>query len=106
MARLIENGYVNLIELPFESDDLIVELFQHPTTYRSMVYLHTKCPGYSSKICLIDLESLNVSRNGSFLHFYERDQSGRAPKPEVWARLRLPHYESTFLTFLSLALSL
>ena len=100
MARMDET-YANLIELPFENDDLIVRLYWRPEDGNSKFFCRTILPGDSSRDCCVWLGSLNVMRSfGPFLRFFLRDSVS-----PLWAELKFPNYEGIWTRRLPLMLS-
>ena len=100
IARL-EETYVNLTELPFDNGDFVVRLYYRAIDGRSRFFCRPLQPASSRKDSSQPLALLNVSRGGPFLHFY---RLGRPKKDsELWASLKFLHYESKFMSLLSIA---
>ena len=103
MAKPEARGYLNLAEFTFEDGDLLVGLYQRPESGRSGILCRTVRPARRRKRSWEHLVSLVVSRSGPFLDIYiDRQVEGTQP---LWARIKFPDYESTFIRLLYLALS-
>ncbi|KAF6239034.1 hypothetical protein HO173_002906 [Letharia columbiana] len=100
-TRLEENGYVNVVELPFENGDLLVRLYWRSHDCRSRFLCRTIRPARSRKDVVLPLVSLIVSRSGPFLEFKDVGEGN----PKLWACLKFSSYELMvlfFCTFLAL----
>ena len=104
MAKL-DGTYVNLIELPFEDDNLTVRLYWRAEDGRSRFLCRTKLPNQSIKDCCVYLTSLSVAEFcGPFLRFFWPDPS--TGKSQVWAELKFLSYEGTCTKHLPIRLSI
>lgn len=101
MARLDE-AYVGLIELVYETGDLIVGLYYCPEDCRSRILCRTIRPAHKKKESCEPLYSLSIGRSGPFLKLF----ANFFEPPRLWACLRFSDYEGTFMKLLYLALSL
>lgn len=96
-ARLEENGYINLLELPFEDGDLLVRLYQRTGDARARMLCRTIRPERYRKEVVLPLVSLVIERSGPFLKFLDVSVSGRSPK--LWACLKFLSYERMVLFY-------
>lgn len=90
-ARLEEQDYNKLFEQPFENGDLLVRLYQRSHDCRSRFLCRTIRPARSQKDVVLPLVSLEVSRYGPFLKFYDMDK--------LWTCLKFSSYEHMVLFF-------
>ena len=100
LARLTEDGYKKLIELPFEDGDLLVNIYHRSHDSRSRILCRKVRPSRSQKECTLPLVSLLVERSGPFLKLFEVDASEVNPK--LWACLKFSDIEGTFIGHCSL----
>ncbi|KAL9070372.1 MAG: hypothetical protein Q9161_004930 [Pseudevernia consocians] len=96
-TRLEEEGYVNLLELPFENGDILVRLYQRSHDYRSRFLCRTIRPARSRGDVVLPLASLLVTRLGPFLKFQYVGLDERSPR--LWAVLKFSSYEKMVLFF-------
>ena len=98
-ARLSES-YIMLLQLPFEDGDLLVRIYQRTNDARSRIFCRIERPPRLQKDCALPLVSLLVQRSGPFLKLLHVDASGSNPK--LWAALKFPSYEGTFIDHCSI----
>ena len=99
VARLSES-YIKLLELRFEHGGILVRIYQRSHDARSRILCSTVPPPRLQEDCDLPLVSLLVQRSGSFLKLLRVDASGVNPK--LWAALKFPTYEGTFIDHCSI----
>ena len=104
MAELDSEGYVRLAELRFQNDQFIVRLYDRPYGHSSRILCSTNRPARHRKDSWQSLVALIMSRRGSFLNLILND--GVEEPPGLWACIKFPDYESTFIRALYLGLLL
>ena len=102
MASLDEHRYISLIELIFESGDLVVRLYYRPEDGKSRFFCRTIPSAHLEQDTDLPLTSLIVSTRGLFIKFYD---TGQEPAT-LWACLKFPTHEGIFIKLLYLGLSL
>ena len=96
---LLDESYTKLIEVPFEGD-LLVTIYHRSHDGRSRILCRIVRPPHLQKVCDLPLVSLLIERNGPFLKLLHVDAS--EAKPKLWACLKFPDYEGTFVDHCSL----
>ena len=95
---LLDESYINLIEVPFEGD-LLVTIYHRSHDGRSRILCRIERPPHLQKVCDLPLVSLMLERSGPFLKLLHVDASEVNPK--LWACLKFPEYEGTFVEYCS-----
>ena len=104
VAKPEARGYLNVADFKFEDGDLLVGLYQRPKSGRSGILCRTVRPAHLRKRSWEHLASLVISRSGPFLEIIHVNRRVEGTQP-LWARIKFPDYESTFIRLLYLALS-
>ena len=95
MAKLDVEAYVSLAEFRFHHDQFIVRLYDQPYGHRSRILCRTNGPARHKKDSWMSLVALTISRRGSFLDLLLNDEVEEPPG--LWACIKFPDYESTFI---------
>ena len=104
MAMLDSRANVTLAEFRFQNDQFIVRLCYRPRGYSSRILCSTKRPARRRRDSWESLVALTISRRDSLLKLTLND--GVEEPPGLWACIRFPDYQSTFIRGLYLGLSL
>ena len=104
MAKLDREAYTSLAEFRFQNDQFIVRLYDQRYGYSPGILCSTKRSTRHEKDSWQSLAVLAISRRGSFLDLTLND--GVEEPPGLWACIKFPDYESTFINTLYLGLLL
>ena len=95
MANVDRHGYFSLGEFRSPNGRFIVQIYYNPQDYSSGILCrwtgHLGWRGYYWE----SLATLTISRRGSFLELTQSDEVEE--RPGLWARIKFPDYEGTFI---------
>ncbi|KAI4183291.1 MAG: hypothetical protein LQ346_006374 [Caloplaca aetnensis] len=97
-ARLAEE-YDKILDLPFEDGDLRVRLYHRSSDQRARIHCRLSRNGRSQKQTCLPLTSIRIQRHASTIKLCRVDSSGHMK--ELWACLRFPSYERSYMNLLS-----
>ena len=95
IATIDGEGYASLAEFRFQNDQFIVRLYDRPSDHSPGIFCRSKDRSGKRKDSLESLVVLTILRRGSFLILIS-NHLVEGP-PELWARIKFPDYEGTFI---------